>query len=81
MKHINININIEALRSAFTTLIHSWGSEAPSEAIWAANEFAAVLCPEFKEFFVEEIFSDPNEEIDNEQVLENLIEKIQNKIT
>lgn len=29
----------ETFLQALSTLLHSWGSDTPPEAIWAANEF------------------------------------------
>ena len=35
-------MDIQKFRDALTTLMTSWGSDAPPEAVWAANEFMNV---------------------------------------
>jgi hypothetical protein len=40
--------NVKKFKDIFSTLLHSWGGDAPPEAVWTANELVDLYCEENK---------------------------------
>jgi hypothetical protein len=71
----SINNNLELFINALNTLFHAWGSEAPSEVIWGANE---LLDWYEKEFNVNLNIRFNEEHIDNDFDFNEVIDAIRN---
>ena len=62
-------MDVQLFKEAMNTLLSSWGSDTPPEAIWAANEFMDVyyearnIPTNARKYFVEDDDSDNNSEL------------------
>lgn len=67
----------ELVHTFIHTLLFSWGSEAPPEAIWAANDFLKVLEDMYNYKFINEFSESYNNEFPDNN-LEAVMEEINN---
>lgn len=73
-------MNIEKVEAAFRTLLHSWGSDTPPEATWAANEMMeAIIHPKPLKHTLLEMYSKECENL-TEQEHEDMYTNFFNQI-
>ena len=63
---------VETFTSALNTLLNSWGSEAPPEAIWGLNELVGWVKEEYGLTELEIEFEEEDEDGTNSERLEQL---------
>ncbi len=61
--------NIEEFFLAFSTLLHSWGGDTPSEATWAANEMIDWIVVEYEIDYEKRFDEDPSDDGENNSTI------------
>lgn len=75
-------MKIELIESFLNTIIFSWGSDAPPEAIWAANDFLKILESEYDYIFKNTFSESYDDEYPNNNydvVLEEIKDLVKNE--